>query len=124
MADLKVLYSVCDKLSEELANANRRIEKIDKLTMSDIEYLDKLTHAIKSIKTTIAMAEANEGHSNYYPYSYGDHEYSYARKGTRRDEMGRYSRDTESIKHQMRELMNATNDDRTRREIQRILDDM
>lgn len=128
MADMKALYSVCERLSDELANANRRIEKNDKLNISDIEYLDKLTHAIKSIKTVIAMEEAyGEGeHSRGYPYhDYDGNSYARGRTGNvRRDNMGRYSRDGKNMVHEMRDLMNMTTDERTKREIQRMLDEM
>lgn len=137
MADLKVMYSVCEKLSDELENANRRVEKSGKLSTADIEYLDKLTHAIKSVETIIAMKEAREGEEEYsrdYPrYRYYDHEgNSYARGRTgnvRRDSMGRYSednysRDNKDMVHELRDLMNMTTDEHTRKEIQHMIDDM
>ena len=147
MADMKVLYSVCEKLSEELSNANKRIEKMDKLNISDIEYLDKLTHAIKSLKTVIAMEEASHdeysrtGRNNYgnsYDYYDGGNSYARGRTGNvRRDSMGRYSREysmddysreysrnTEDMVRKMHDLLGMTTDERTKREIQKMLDDM
>ena len=74
-----------------------------KLSGSDLDYVDKLTHALKSIKTTIAMVEAEDGGSysdgsyRMYPHwnSYNDgmNNGSYARgrgSNARRDSMGRY----------------------------------
>jgi len=76
------------------------LDKVDqnggKMSMADLEEMDKLSHMIKSNKTTLAMMDA-EGNS-YGDGSYGDGygDGSYARRGRsyarRRDSMGRYSR--------------------------------
>lgn len=119
--DMKTLYAVCDRISDELEETNERIKKIPKLSTGDIEYIRGLTSILKSIKTIIAMEEA-DGYSNNYSYYDGN---SYARRGNvRRDSMGRYSRDHEDIKTKMHDLMQHTNDEHTRREIQRMIDDM
>lgn len=128
MVDMKALYSVCERLSDELSEANRRIEKSDKLNASDVDYIDKLTHALKSIKTVIAMEEAydDEYSRGYHGNSYYDGG-SYARgkpNMVRRDYMGKYSRDDKHLIHEMQELMNMTSDERTRREIQRLINEM
>jgi benzoyl-CoA reductase/2-hydroxyglutaryl-CoA dehydratase subunit BcrC/BadD/HgdB len=119
--DMKTLYAVCDRISDELEETNERIKKIPKLSTGDIEYIRGLTSILKSIKTIIAMEEA-DGYSNNYSYYDGN---SYARRGNvRRDNMGRYSGDREDIKTKMHDLMQHTNDEHTRREIQRMIDDM
>ena len=72
---LNDLHEMCETLSRELAEANDKINSAGgKLSGSDLDYVDKLTHAIKSIKTTIAMIEAeDDGYSNHYPhYAYAD----------------------------------------------------
>lgn len=119
MNDLyKELEELCETVSKELTEANRKTRG-SKLSSSDIDYLDKLTHMMKSIKTTMAMME--EGYSSYsYPmrtYSrdpYG-HDYS-----ERRDSMGRYSgrysRDNDDFMRRLRELSESAPDDRTRKE--------
>ena len=88
------------------------------MSASDLETIDKLSHAIKSIKTTIAMMEADEedgnsyrgGNSNRYMPWYGGMSYedgnmgggisnrggmSAARRGRTNNPMGRnqYSRE-------------------------------
>lgn len=85
------LEELCEKITEEISEANKKLEKTGgKMTAGDLEYIDKLTHALKSIKTTLAMAEADDEYSD---------EYSGARGGrgrgsnARRDSMGRYSRE-------------------------------
>lgn len=95
---LKTLHELCDTISRELADANEKIRKAGgKLSAGDVDYVDKLTHSLKSIKTTIAMMEADDegGYSNrympHYGYAYNDGRGNgYA---PRRDSMGRYSRE-------------------------------
>ena len=56
------LKHICEILENELANVNKKLDKSDGvLSGDDISYIDKLTHSIKSIKTTIAMMEAEDG---------------------------------------------------------------
>lgn len=63
---LKTLYELCETISRELEDSNEKIRKAGgKLSPGDIEYLDKLTHSLKSIKTTIAMMEAEEEEGGY-----------------------------------------------------------
>lgn len=92
MDKLDTLYEVCEAVMEELEKASEKLEKSGgEMTAGDIDYLDKLTHTLKSIKTTIAMEEAD---GDYSSDNYGrgsSNRSSYAR---RRDNMGRYSRNS------------------------------
>ena len=121
------LHEMCETLSHELGEANNKVRQGGgKLSGSDLDYVDKLTHALKSIKTTIAMVEAEDGTSGMYPVygrPYGYNNGSYARK---RNSMGRYSsrgysRDDDMIA-ELRELMNDAPDEKTRQEFQRFID--
>lgn len=131
---LNDLHQMCETLSRELGEANEKIRMNGgKLSGSDLEYVDKLTHALKSIKTTIAMIEA-ESDGSYAGGSYADgyggsyrmNSYARGRRGNvRRDSMGRYSsrgysRDQEMIT-ELRELMEDAPDERTRQEFQRFI---
>lgn len=141
---LNDLHEICETLSRELGEANKKIRQGGgKLSGADLEYVDKLTHAIKSIKTTIAMIEAeDEGYSNYsgnysgrmYPnggsYADGDMRMggrSYAgRRNAKRDSMGRYSsrgysRD-DGMVSELRDLMQDAPNDQVRQEFQRLID--
>lgn len=141
---MKDLHEMCETLSRELGEANKKVmQGGGKLSGSDLDYVDKLTHAIKSIKTTIAMAEAEEdGYSGraypVYGRSYADGDMrsyndgrSYAgRRNVRRDSMGRYSgrysrngysMDGDEMVSELRELMQDAPDDRTRQEFQRFI---
>jgi hypothetical protein len=95
---VNVLKAICKALMEELEDYSKKIEKSDGMSAGDLEAIDKLTHALKSVKTTIAMVEADGGYSERYPYwggSYADNEQGNAnargRMNARRDSMGRYS---------------------------------
>lgn len=111
------LYQTCEYLERDLAEMNKRIAASGgKLNSDTLKYLEMLTHSMKSVKTTIAMAEAEmNGYSgrrdnrSYDGRSYGGNSYdgmsmdgnsyggnSYARgrgSNAKRDSMGRYSRD-------------------------------
>lgn len=136
---LDELKHMCEILEEELSNVNKKVDKSGgTLSGDDISYIDKLTHSIKSIKTTIAMAEAEEdGYSGRaYPVygrsyadgdmrSYNDGRSYTGRRNARRDSMGRYSgrmysRDSEMIS-ELQDLMQDAPDDRTRQEFQRFI---
>ena len=107
------LHKLCETLGQEIKDITKKVEKNDgKMSAGDLEAVDKLTHSIKSIKTTIAMMEAEgeggEGYSGHYMMPYYGRSYrgeaetgmdgrpyrgnSYARNA-RRDSMGRYSRE-------------------------------
>ena len=123
------LKKICDTLNRELEHANEKISRAGgNITGDDLSYIDRLTHAIKSVKTTIAMMEAeDEGESGYYMpmygRSYGSRD-SYAR---RRDSMGRYvsrrggmSYDDGMIE-ELRDLMDRAPDESTRREFSKLI---
>ena len=132
---LKDLHETCETLSRELGEANKKIERAGgKMSSGDLEYLDRLTHAIKSVKTTIAMMEAEDkGESGYYMparmygNSYGDSYRNPYRDGDsyRRDSMGRYSsrRSYDSgLVDELHEIMDKAPDESVKRDIKRAID--
>lgn len=56
----ETLHKICKALMAELEDYGKRIEKTDGMNAGDLEAVDKLSHALKSIKTTIAMIEAED----------------------------------------------------------------
>ena len=128
------LHELCETVSNELADANQKIRSSGgKLSAGDVDYLDKLTHMMKSIKTTIAMVESeDDGHSYHWPMYYG-RSYADGSRGrtTRRDGMGRYSRTSgysyadgmEELLSEMRGMMGELPEEK-RREVQRFVDKM
>ena len=115
------LEELCETTSKELKDVNNKIRNAGgKLSPSDIEMADKLTHTLKSIKTTMAMMDAEDGYSSM-GYNHG----AYAR---RRDSMGRYSSRGRSyddgFRAELHELMNEAPDERTKQKLQRIISEM
>lgn len=151
MGYIKELEELCEKVMDKISEANQKLKKSGgELSGGDVEYLDKLTHMLKSIKTTIAMGEYDDEYSNAGRNSYargggsrsGGNSYegggnSYARGGmgrgrgsnARRDSMGRYSRDNgysyddekEEMVQGLRELMQDAPDEQTKQEFKRFI---
>ena len=134
------LYDLCETVAKEIGEANKKIEAAGgKLTGADIDYIDKITHAMKSIKSVIMIAENDEnGESGYYPYMGGYRSYENMRGGgrsnQRRDSRGRYSRDNrggysrddsrENMVMELRELMRDAPDEHTRMRFRRFIDEI
>lgn len=123
------LHELCETVSKEIGEANDKIRSAGgKLTAGDADYIDKLTHTLKSIKAVIAMMEDEDGYSNRaYPDMGGSYRYggsyrgSYARgRGARRDGMGRYSRDG-GMADELRNLMQDAPEN-IKHDLQRVLD--
>jgi len=130
------LKHICEILKNELANVNKKLDKSDGvLSGDDISYIDKLTHSIKSIKTTIAMMEADGGESGRYMPHYGMYRNSYGmddsynrgdsyRRG--RDSMGRYTSRRgysydDGMIEELRSLMESAPDERTKSEFRQFI---
>lgn len=133
MDKIKELHELCETLTESIAEANERIRAAGgKLTAGDVDYVDKLTHALKSVKASVAMMEdEDEGYSGHYPYmggygSYRDGSYARGRRNAPRDSMGRYSGERgysrAGLADELRGMMHDAPDERTRQEIQRLAD--
>ena len=131
---LTELYDLCEVVNRAIKDANEKIRNAGgKLTAGDVEYVDKLTHTLKSIKTTIAMIESEDDYSetgygydgmsyargrgrgysrnNSYGDPYGDdmNNNSYARgrgRYAKRDSMGRYSSNGYSRADAKEDMMN------------------
>ena len=124
---MKDLEMLCDALSEKIADKTRKIRS-GGMSDGDLDTIDKLTHSLASVKKIMAFVEDEDGYSGNWPDgSYRDSyrgSYrggSYARK---RDSMGRYSRgySRNDLADKMRELMMDAPDDRTRQEMQRMIE--
>lgn len=97
------LEQLCETVSDEIAIANDKVKSSGgKLSNSDVEYLDKLTHMLKSIKTTKAMMDAEDGYSSDSMGGSMNASYSRGRgRNARRDSMGRYSSEGRSYDNRM-----------------------
>ena len=147
---MRTLHELCEVISRELEDVIQKIRSAGgSMSAGDLELVDKLTHALKSIKTTMAMMESEDegGYSGHYMmprYAYNDGR-SYTdgmgrsdgyggmsragRMNARRDSMGRYSRNysyadgIEGILDEMRGMMDQLTEEK-RREVQRFVDKM
>ena len=145
MHEVDTLYDICDMLNRELDEYSEKVRKAGgKLSAGDLEVIDKLTHAIKSVKTTIAMIEHEDDYSNdgrSYEYNRGGNR-SNARGGrsydgdmrgmsnargrmgnVRRDDMGRFSRDEaeDDLMGKLHEYMNMVDEPEKKQEIKRFM---
>ncbi len=143
---IDTLYELCETLSVELSECNEKIRRANgKLTGSDVEYLDELTHTLKSVKAVIAMIEAEDsGYSGHfwdgrYYFDGGtsmegsSNRGSYGRgrgRGANRDRMGRYAERysraeaNEDFKTELEELMNKAPDEQSRKKIEKLMNEM
>lgn len=107
---MKELHNLKDRLVDELKDYGK-----GELTASNIQTIDTLAHAAKNVCKIIESEDS--GSSGYYPSDSRSYRGSY-----RRDEVGRYSR--AGLADKLRELMNEAPDEKTRMEIQRLVDRM
>ncbi len=121
------LEELCETTANELKEANKKVRAAGgKVSPADMAYLDQLAHVIKSVKTTMAMMDA-EGGSNAYRSSYA----------RRRDSMGRYTRADgrmmdrsydsaydSGMMAELRELMEDAPDEKTRQKFQRFINEL
>ena len=135
------MYDLCETVAKEIGEANEKIEAAGgKLSGADVDYIDKLTHTMKSIKSVIMLAENEEnGESGYYPYMGSYRSYDNGMRGGRsnahrRDSRGRYSRESRrgysrdearmDFIEDVRDLMRDAPDEHTRMKFQRFIDEI
>ena len=75
---LEMLYGLCEIVTKRLEECWRTLEGKEEMTVLDIDLVDKLSHTLKCIKTSIAMIEAEEEDDG------GASRRSYAREGSYR----------------------------------------
>ena len=122
---MKDLETLCEIIAEKIAEKTRKI-KTGRMDDGDLETIDKLTHTMASIKKIMAFDEdGGESYRASYRGPYSRNMGNYARK---RDSMGRYSGERgysrTDLVEKLRDLMMDAPDDRTRQEIQRMVDKM
>lgn len=116
------LEELCETLTDELHEANSKLRN-GKMNSGDLEYIDKLTHALKSV--TILKEMEGESHDESYDdgsyRSRRSYENSGRRSYRRRDSMGRYSRDNEELMRDLQQLADKAPDPQTKAEIQKFM---
>ena len=122
---MEELYKLKDMLCDELESYGKKKE----LTAGSLDVIDKLSHALKSITTVIAMEEADGEYSNDYPMNgrtYRGSSYARGRMNARRDSMGRYSRDgysgaVDDMVSQLKDLMEDAPNESIKSEMHRLV---
>lgn len=128
------IYEMKESVGYEIGEANKRIQNAgNKISTTDLDIIDKLTHTMKSLTTICAMLEEEEGGESQ-DYMQGDSyrggysgrnnrgrydRNSYAR-GSRRNSYG-YSR-TGDMTERLRQMMDDAPDEQTRNEIRKLMD--
>lgn len=129
-----------EELKEMLCKELEEITRKGELTAGSLDTVDKLTHAIKSIDTIVAMEEYSDDYSYRGSYDREGDGMSGARRRTydgrsyargrnaKRDSMGRYSRDgysyddaKDDMINNLHELMQDTHDERTKQEFKKFI---
>lgn len=139
---MQELYELCDTITNEIAEANEKIKAAGgKLTAGDLDYIDKLTHSLKSIKGVEHMEDSGyssrpymegsfrgnsrEGGSyrggSYRGGSYRGGSYARGRSNAGRGGSSRYSGD-DGMVEELQELMQDAPNDAVRRDIQRLIE--
>lgn len=134
------LEQLCETVADEISASNEKINAAGgKLTSGDVDYLDKLTHMLKSIKTTKAMIDAEGYGWDDMPDGSSRTMASYRAgrgRNAKRDSMGRYSRDNGSYNNQydrsydgdmiaeLRELMEEAPNGKIRQRFQQFISEV
>lgn len=119
------MHNLRDYIDRELKELDRKASS-GKLSMSEVEYLDKLTHAKKSILTVEAMesggySENRGGYrdswNRYRPESYNDdmNERRYSSRGYR---------DSGMMMEELQNLMESAPNDQVRRKYREFMSDI
>lgn len=125
---METMKKLCKLLEKHLEKMTDYFEQQGKIEAVDLDYLDKLTHSIKSIKTTMAMEGYGEegrserrGRDSMGRYTSGDSgeggmsERWYLRSW---DDGSSYGAD---VKRHLREMIDRTSDERVRRALETAL---
>lgn len=117
----KLMEYICDQMEEY----EQKVAKDGKLSMAEIEYVDKLAHIKKNLLKAEEMWNDSEysmaGDSNMRGKSnarrsYGRNQYGSYAEG--------YSMAEEDISEELKDLMHSTSDHQTRQDIQRMINRM
>ena len=122
----ELLEKYCDRITKELQDLHKKIDKSETLAPADLESMNKLLHSMKSVKTILVMPEydtdEDDGYSGRYMPNTNTRRYS----GNRYNNDGysgkrSYSRDSEKS-DMIRKLENMMDRVRTEDEALAIQD--
>ena len=141
------MHKLIDYICDELDDLERKAGSGEKLSVAEIEYMSLLAESKKDLLKGEELMdggysgrgysrrgysrregrEGREGRMYYDGRAYDGRSYERGRGGSsRRGSMGRYSNeysmDTDSMVSELSEMMNEAPDERTRKEIQKLID--
>lgn len=141
------MHKLIDYICDELDDLERKAGSGEKLSVAEIEYMSLLAESKKDLLKGEELMdggysgrgysrrgysrregrESRDGRMYYDGRSYDGRSYERGRGGSsRRGSMGRYSNeysmDTDSMVSELSEMMNEAPDERTRKEIQRLIE--
>lgn len=134
----KLIEYICDELEE----IERKADKEGKLSVAEVEYMSLLAESKKDLLKGEELMEGGYSGRGYSGRGYSRREGREGREGrmsyegrsyergrggsSRRGSMGRYSNDysmdTDSMVSELSEMMNEAHDERTRKEIQKLIE--
>lgn len=122
------MHKLLDYICTELEDLERKVEKGDSLSMTEIQYMDTLLHAKKNLLKSEEMMNDDSGYSNDSRYVRGysrDYRARGRGRNARRDSQGRYADggySGDSMADQLRDMMDDAPDENTRKEFQRFIE--
>ena len=141
------MHKLIDYICDELDDLERKAGSGEKLSVAEIEYMSLLAESKKDLLKGEELMdggysgrgysrrgysrregrESRDGRMYYDGRAYEGRSYERGRGGSsRRGSMGRYSNDysmdTDSMISELSEMMNEAPDERTRKEIQKLID--
>ena len=116
-----ILYHELEAIVKELGGRN--------INSNMMQYVDLVTHSLKSIETICSMQEGqrygNSGNSNSYGYggdNYGEYNYHSDGYGYRgRDSRGRYTADGGSLTDSLNQLKGQVTDPQAREQMEKLI---
>lgn len=120
------MHRLCEFIDDELMDMEDLIKQGKKLSMSEVDYGDKLAHFEKCLLTNKAMkdnySEARGGRTNRMGRSYEGRSYDDMSMARNRDSMGRYSRDEFMDKLTM--MRESAPNEKSRRAIDKMISEL
>ena len=130
------MHKMYEYLCDELKDYEKKVESGQHLSMSELEYVDKLAELKKNL-LKIEMLEDGSEYSNGMSGTMGSRSYrgtydgSYARgrgRNARRDAMGRYSSEgysrADDFRMELQELMQDAPNEHVRQKLQNLMSEM
>lgn len=120
------MHRLCEFIDDELMDMEDLVKQGKKLSMSEVDYGDKLAHFKKCLLTNKAMednySEARGGRSNRMGRSYEGRSYDDMSMARNRDSMGRYSHDEFMDKLMM--MRESAPNEKSRRAVDKMISEL